>query len=74
MGSRWANLSKLKLIFEKDHFSPIRSEFTEPKGVLSKLDGRLLSLAPAGSPEWAAGSPATVDRFPVKVAKEVPLP
>ena len=39
-----------------------------PKGVLSSLDGRLLLLAPAGSPPPAAGSPAIVE-FPKKVEK-----
>ena len=50
------------------HVFPQLGSPTGPKGVLSKLDGRLLFLAPAGSPEPAAGSPAIVE-FPKKVEK-----
>ena len=38
-------------------FSPIRFPLVGPKGVLSSLDGRLLSAAPAGSPDYSVWFP-----------------
>ena len=44
-----------------------------PEGVLIRLYGWCWYWGPADSPEPSAGSPTTVDGFPLEVGKKVPL-